>query len=152
MSLRRRALLAWPLLAAATGSRAASLPAPRSLAEELDRALQRRRPLLVMASLDGCPFCMTVRDNFLAPLRSQTGQPIVQLDMGSVQPVATFDGRATTHAQLLREWKVGIAPSVLFFGRGGREVAERLVGASIPDFYGAYLDQRLATALKSIAG
>jgi len=152
MNLRRRELLAWPLLAAAGGLRAATLPAPQSLAQELDRALRQRRPLLVMASLDGCPFCVTVRDNFLAPLRSQTGQPIVQLDMGSVQGVAGFDGRTGTHAQLLRDWKVGIAPSVLFFGRGGHEVAERLVGASIPDFYGAYLDQRLDIALKSIAG
>ncbi len=151
MSLRRRELLAGPLLA--TGlARAAGLPAPRSLAEELDRSLQRHRPLLVMASLDGCPFCKTVRDHFLAPLRADTGQPIVQLDLGSAQAVAGFDGRAGTHAQLLRDWKVGVAPTVLFFGRGGREVAERLVGASIPDFYGAYLDQRLATALKSIAG
>lgn len=152
MSLRRRALLAWPLLGIAGVARAATLPAPRSLAEELDRALRRRRPLLVMASLDGCPFCMTVRDHHLAPLQAQTGQPIVQLDLGSTRPVAGFDGRVGTHAQLLREWKVGVAPSVLFFGHGGREVAERLVGASIPDFYGAYLDQRLATALKSITG
>ncbi len=152
MSLRRRALLAWPLLGAAGLAPAASLPAPQSLAEELDRALRLRRPLLVMASLDGCPFCKTVRDHFLAPLRAETGQPIVQLDMGSSQPVSGFDGRAGTHAQQLRDWKVDVAPTVLFFGRGGREVAERLVGASIPDFYGAYLEQRLAAALKSIAG
>ncbi|HYD77319.1 hypothetical protein [Ramlibacter sp.] len=152
MSLRRRELLGLPLLAAGGLARTATLPAPRSLAEELDRALEARRPLLVMASLDGCPFCKTVRDHFLAPLRTDTGQPIVQLDMGSAQAVADFDGRSRTHSQLLREWGVGVAPSVLFFGRGGREVAERLVGASIPDFYGAYLDQRLATALKRIAG
>lgn len=152
MRLRRRQLLCLPLLAAGGLARGASLPAPRSLAEELDRALQARRPLLVMASLDGCPFCKTVRDHFLAPLRAETGQPIVQLDMGSAQAVIGFDGRAATHAQLLRDWKVGVAPSVLFFGRGGREVAPRLVGASIPDFYGAYLDQRLATALKGIGG
>lgn len=152
MSLRRRALLAWPALVAAVGARAATLPAPQSLADELERALQRRRPLLVMASLDGCPFCKTVRDHFLAPLRAETGQPIVQLDLGSPRPVAGFDGGASTHDRWLRDRKVGVAPSVLFFGRGGREVAERLVGASIPDFYGAYLDQRLAAAMKSIGG
>jgi hypothetical protein len=35
---------------------------------------------------------------------------------------------------------------VLFFGKGGSEVAQRLVGASIPDFYGAYLEERLRQA------
>lgn len=39
---------------------------------------------------------------------------------------------------------------MLFFGRGGVEVAERLTGGYIPDFYGAYLDERLAQARKAL--
>jgi hypothetical protein len=35
---------------------------------------------------------------------------------------------------------------VLFFGAKGKEVAERLEGGYIPDFYGAYLEQRLQVA------
>ena len=34
----------------------------------------------------------------------------------------------------------------------GVEVAERLVGGMLPDFYGAYLDQRLETARKAVRG
>ena len=138
------AVAGWAALA-----RAATLPLAKSLPEELRQALQAGRPLLVMASLDGCPFCKLVRDSFLAPMRAE-GQPIVQVDMGSRAPVTGFEGRATTHDQLLRSWKVGVAPTVLFFGRGGREAAERLVGASIPDYYGAYLEQRLQAALKTL--
>jgi hypothetical protein len=44
---------------------------------------------------------------------------------------------------LIRQWQISVTPTVLFFGPGGKEVAERLEGASLPDFYGAYLDQRL---------
>jgi len=105
----------------------------------------------VMASLDGCPFCRRVRDHHLAPLLAETGQPVVQVDMASSMSLTGFDGQATTHDQQLRAWKVTVAPTVLFFGRGGREVAERLVGASIPDYYGAYLEQRLQAALKSLS-
>ena len=59
--------------------------------------------------------------------------------------------RTTTHAELVRAWKVTIAPTVLFLGAGGREVAERLEGGS-PDFYSGYLDQRLEQARRAIAG
>lgn len=149
MTATRRAVLALPLLAALPAARAATLPAPASLAEELRAALAARRPLLVMASLDGCPWCRQVRDLFLAPLRAE-GQPIVQLDMGRRDAVAGFDGRASTHDALLRAWKVQVAPTVLFFGPEGREVAQRLEGASIPDFYGAYLQDRLEAARKRI--
>ena len=148
--MRRRALLALPVLAFAAQARAATLPSSRSLPHELSLSLQRGRPLLVMASLDGCPFCRRVRDHHLAPLLAESGQPVVQVDMESAAALTGFDGQATTHDQQLRAWKVTVAPTVLFFGRGGREVAERLVGASIPDFYGAYLEQRLQAAIKSL--
>jgi len=151
MNALRRALLAGACLGLAPGgSPAATLPAPRSLARELDAALRLKRPLVVMASLDGCPHCRLVRDSFLAPLRAE-GQPVVQLDMGRQDSLASFDGQPVTHDALLRAWKVRVAPTVLFFGRGGAEVAERLVGAAIPDFYGAYLQQRLDTARQRTA-
>lgn len=154
VSRRRIALLPFALGAAAWGASpaagAATLPAPESLAAELAAALRAGKPLVVMASLDGCPFCRMARDSYLAPLLRETGQPVVQLDMGSRQAVRNFDGSAATHDDILRGWRVGVAPTVLFFGRSGREVAPRLAGASIPDFYGAYLDDRLRTAQRSL--
>lgn len=135
---------------AASAAPASQLPAPSSLRSELAAVLQAGLPLVVMASLEGCPFCQTVRDSHLAPLRRDTGQPVVQLDLGSGQAVLDFSGRPTTHERLLRAWGVTVAPSVLFFGRGGQEAAPRLVGASIPDFYGAYLQERLRTARRSL--
>ena len=157
VGLSRRTFALVPLaLAAATcvASRsvdAASLPTAESLAAELAAALRQGRPLVVMASLEGCPFCRTVRDSYLAPLHRETGQPVVQLDMGSDRPVRDFDGTPRSHDELLRRWRVGVAPTVLFFGTGGREVAPRLAGASIPDFYGAYLEERLRTAQRSLS-
>jgi len=149
--MRRRALLALPALACAVQARAATLPSSRSLPHELSLSLRRGRPLLVMASLEGCPFCRRVRDHHLAPLLAETGQPVVQVDMAGAAALTGFDGQATTHDQQLHAWKVTVAPTVLFFGRGGHEVAERLVGASIPDYYGAYLEQRLQAALKRLS-
>jgi hypothetical protein len=149
ISRRRLALLPLALWGAAPVG-AATLPIAASLQDELAAALRQGKPLVVMASLDGCPFCRTVRDSYLAPLRLETGQPIVQLDMGSGLPVRDFDGAQRTHDQVLRGWKIAIAPTVLFFGRGGREVAQRLAGTSIPDFYGAYLEERVRLAQRSL--
>jgi hypothetical protein len=158
MMRRRRALasLALPGLGALggawhAGALAATLPAPASLADELAAALARRQPLVVLGSLEGCPFCRIARDSYLAPLRAESGLPVVQLDTGSTRAVRDFAGTAATHDGLLRAWKVSTWPTVLFFGAGGREVAPRLVGASA-DFYGAYLDERLAAARRRIAG
>ncbi len=142
---RRQLLLAAGLSALLRPASAAELPAARALRDELAAALERGQPLVVMVSLDGCPYCKVVRDHYLAPMQQQ-GLPVVQLDMRSRAPVRDFQGAVLTHDDLVRQWQIRIAPTVLFLGRGGAEVAERLVGGYLPDFYGAYLEQRLALA------
>lgn len=129
----------------------ATLPVPTSLTDELAAALKKGSPLLVMVSLEGCPFCKVARENYLAPLLRQSGLAIVQIDMRNRQLVQDFNGTSQTQDQLIRSWGIKVAPTVLFFGRGGVEVAERLVGGYIPDFYGAYLDDRLRLARAAVA-
>jgi len=145
------ALTAWPFVVtpALAGERVI-LPKPDSLADELTLALAIRKPLIVMVSLEGCPFCHIARDSYLGPLRVEALQPVVQVDMRSARSVRDFQGKQVTHDQLTREWGIRVAPTVLFFGKRGIEVADRLVGGYIPDFYGAYLEERLRTALRSL--
>jgi thioredoxin-related protein len=128
------------------------LPVPNSLPDELAAALKKRSPLLVMVSLPGCPFCKIARTNYLLPLQRQSGLAIVQIDMRNRQMVIGLDGVSQTQDQITRNWGVKIAPTVLFFGAGGAEVAERLVGGYIPDFYGYYLDERVRVAKSMVAG
>lgn len=148
---RREVLLAAATLPLALRpAQAAVLPQAHNLKDELASALARRQPLVVMVSLEGCPFCRVARDHYLVPLHEQEGVPVAQVDMRTRTRVQDFRGATVTHDDLARLWKIRIAPTVLFFGRGGVEVAERLVGGYIPDFYGAYLNQRLEQARASL--
>lgn len=124
----------------------AVLPAPQSLPDELGKALEKGNPLVVMVSLEGCPFCRVARDSYLEPLRRQEGVPVVQIDMRSASAVRDFGGATVTHDQLVQAWRITIAPTVLFFGPRGKEIVARMEGGYIPDFYGAYLDQRIEQA------
>lgn len=145
MSATRRALLiaaaSWPL-----ASHAATLPRALDLQRELAAALAQHQPLVVMVSLDGCAYCHLVRDHHLAPLHEQQGLPVVQIDMRSRRALKDVDGHPIVHDEFVRARRVTVAPTLLFLGPKGEELAERLVGGSIPDFYGAYLDQRLQQA------
>ena len=129
----------------------ATLPTTASLPDELAVALKNDNPLVVMVSMDGCPFCKVARENYLGPLRAQQALPVVQLDMRSNRLIKDFKGQALTQDALIRSWSVKVAPTVLFFGHDGLEIAERLVGGYIPDFYGAYLDERLRLARAALS-
>lgn len=138
------------LCATQTAVAAASLPVPASLAGALSHALGQGQPLLVMVSLQGCPFCKVALENYLLPLQREQGIPMVQIDMRSRQKLLDFSGIEQTHEGLSRQWGIKVAPTVLFFGHAGAEVAERLVGGSLPDFYGSYLDERVRAAQASL--
>ena len=128
----------------------APLPAPVSLQAELELALRKRRALVVLASTQGCPWCNLVRQSYLLPLLAD-GQPVVEIDIRSPRPLADFAGAPSTQAQLAAAWRVRIAPTVLFFGQGARDAAPRLAGVPLPDFYGAYLQERLDAANRGVA-
>lgn len=149
MVLQRRTLLLAATAAALARPAAAAAPAlppAQALGEELRQALAGGNPLLVLVSLEGCPFCRMARENYLLPLHERQGLPVVQVDMRSKQMVKNFQGGMQTHDDWIRAMGVKVAPTILFFGRSGVEVVERMNGGYIPDFYGAYLDDRLRQA------
>lgn len=133
----------------ATQSADALLPPAQSLPEELAHALKKKQPLIVMVSLEGCVFCRQARQGHLVPLHKE-GAVVVQVDSRSNHAVLDFSGKRTTHDQLTRHWNVSVTPTLLFFGPGGKEVSERMEGAYLPDFYGAYLEDRLARGRQAL--
>ena len=153
---RRQALqglaLGWAVASALNAFAAnITLPSTSSLALSLEQALQVKQPLVVMVSLHGCPFCKVVRENYLHPLLS-SGLQVVQIDMRDMRSLADFDGASLTQDAWIRKQNIKLAPTVMFFGAQGREVASRLKGAYLPDFYGAYLDEQLVIARRAVAG
>ena len=121
------------------------LPTATDLPQALVQALAQGQPLVVMVSLDNCPYCRQVRQSHLGPLW-RGGQVVVQIDMQHKETLIDWDGQTRSHGDWVKNRRISVAPTLLFFGPDGREVADRLEGASLPDFYGAYLDQRLAQA------
>lgn len=127
------------------------IPAIKSLQTEISAALRIGSPLLVFVSLDNCPFCKIARENYLLPLINEQFIPVVQVNFRQLTSVVDAHGNVTTQDQLIRTWGVKVAPTVLFLGKAGREIAPRLAGGSTSDFYGTYLDERIRIARASIA-
>lgn len=125
----------------------AALPMPTSLRGAAQAAAARGEPLVVMTTLKGCVYCDLVRNNYLAPMRREGLLVAVQIDVQDRQSnLQGFGGDTTTPADQARAWKARFTPTVMFFGPDGQELAERLVGVAVPDFYGEYLQARLVEA------
>ena len=147
------ALVAGALLPVVAQAKDSALPVPASLPAAAEAAMRLGEPLVLLVTLPGCPFCELVRRSYLLPARQDAGLQAWQLDVSNrTTALLGFDGKPTTAALQTRTWKASFTPTVLFLGARGQELAERLVGIAVPDFYGAYLEDRLATARKLLAG
>jgi len=127
-----------------------AIPTSQSLQSEISAALKITSPLLVFVSLDNCPFCKIARENYLLPLMNEQSIPVVQVNFRNSSSVVDARGNVTTQDQLVRAWGIKVAPTVLFLGKDGKEIAPRLTGGSSSDFYGTYLDERLRTAQTAV--
>ena len=153
---RRRSVLGAAVLLllahtpARTQGRETPLPTPASLQAAAREAAARGEPLVLLVSLPGCPYCELVRRNYLAPLRAQ-GLAAFQITVTDRKTVVQdFSGKPSTGADIASAFNAQFTPTVMFLNPQGKEIAERIKGMNSPDFYGAYLDERLVMARKAL--
>jgi hypothetical protein len=137
----------------------AKLPRPASLGALRAQAERERRPIVALFSVTGCGHCEAIRRDQLRHLARESdarGVLVVEFDIADDRPfeapagaVADWNG-APSPAALARRLGVRVAPTLAFLGPGG-EVAPRLVGYGSPDFFGAYLDDRIEQAKAAVS-
>lgn len=122
---------------------------PASWQALLDESGATGRPLVVLFSIAGCGFCELVRHDhlrYLARDPEASAVLVAELDIFDRRPFT----EGSSPAELAASLGIRAAPTVAFFGPDG-ELAQRLVGYNSADFYGAYLDRRMAAAITAMA-
>ncbi|VVD84128.1 thioredoxin-like protein [Pandoraea eparura] len=122
----------------------ATVPLATDFAAHARRAASLDAPLIVLVSLRDCVYCGPIRQRELAPLVRSGKYEVREIGMDSAATVREFDGSTTTGVAWARTHGVKVSPTVLFLDTHGRPVADPLIGAGLPDFYGAYLDNAIA--------
>lgn len=146
------AILAWLTLASAAAMAAdtpARLTPARDLAVDAARMREQRIPMVILFSRADCRWCEKARREHLIPLASDPAAKALvrQVDMDQDAPLTDFDGRAASHRAFAARHKAKLAPTLMFFGPDGRQLAEPIVGFRLPDFYGAYIEQSIDEGL-----
>jgi hypothetical protein len=107
---------------------------------------------VVLFSRTGCGFCNEVREHYLRPLMHQKPAhlAIAEIEIDSPRQLRDWQGRRVSHDEFARGYAVQFAPTVLFLDWQGEKVEEPIVGLS-RDFFGGYLDTRMAAGLKALS-
>lgn len=149
-------ILAWFTAAGAHAQDKAEIPLARDFTLEATNARTKNVPILVLFSRHNCAFCTQLLQEFLLPMQrnAEYESKVImrQIDVGSSAPLRSFSGKATTHARFARDNQIKLTPTIKLFDAEGHELTEPLVGLTTPDYYGAFLDQRIDQALAKMRG
>jgi thioredoxin-related protein len=133
----------------------AALPAlADNLAAASAEATGARQPIMLFFTQPGCVFCERARRQYIRPLASTPdwNSRTRSIEVSRAQKLRGFDGLESTGAEIARRYGVRVYPTVVFVDSGGVVLAAPVEGFTVPDFYGAYLEERLqqaAAALKA---
>ena len=149
-------ILACLALAPAYAVERGKLPFATNLSLDAKLAREKQIPILILFSMQDCPFCKRVREEILIPttLNAEYDNKVILLEVDGANhaKMIDFDGKITTQANFVARNRVGLTPTVKFFDPQGREVANPIVGLVTVDYYGGFLDQAIDTSIAKIRG
>lgn len=111
-------------------------------------------PLLLAFRADYCGFCKQLEAEYLQPMltsgKYDTRILIRRFTLDNEESIVDFNGNKIDAEAFAARHDAALTPTVVFLNAEGKEVAERLLGYNSPDFYGAYLEEAIATAQKAV--
>lgn len=119
-----------------------------SLAADARTAAGKNLPILLFFTQPGCAFCERARREYLGPLATSgawSARALIR-EIAIDTTFAGLDGKSTSGRELARSYGIRVFPTVIFIDASGKRIAEPLAGFTVPDFYSAYLEQRLEAA------
>jgi thiol-disulfide isomerase/thioredoxin len=130
------------------------LPRIDDLRQLAVRIRGERIPLLLFFSTPGCPYCIEVRRNYLAPrLTEDAGRLLIrEVEIDSRRSFTGLDGGRLTEAELAARFKVRMVPVVQLVGADLLRLGRPLVGIDAAGFYESYLSAAIEQAQRTMRG
>jgi thioredoxin-related protein len=135
-----------------TGGSAAgdALPAAVDLQADAQLARAQHLPIVLFFHSTTCPFCREVEDLYLTRLQKENEKAprflLRTVEINQSQPLVSFDGSSTDYRRFAKQQGVKLVPHLRFLGPNGEALAPDLIGLTLRDFYGAYLEDSIAAA------
>ncbi|RZS42651.1 hypothetical protein EV673_0991 [Limnobacter thiooxidans] len=123
----------------------------QALAFPVNLQNQKSPAVVVLFSVPDCAYCEKVRQQSLRHIHKDPAYKgrvgVFEIDFSDDRKQFTwFDGRRYTGKSLAVPLGVKFSPTVMVFGKTGAVAGKPLLGASLPEFYGAYLDELIQQA------
>jgi thioredoxin-related protein len=122
-----------------------------NFAQEGEESARNKKPILLLISMRGCPYCSQVKREILEPMliSGDYTDKIVFREI-VLDPSATlhdFNGAMIKTSKFADRYRIDLTPTLLFLGPTGKELSERIVGINTIELFSYYVDQAIDEAV-----
>lgn len=122
-----------------------------SLAFPSNLQIRQVPAVVILFSLPDCAYCEKVRQQSLRHIHTDPqyrgNVAVYEIDFSDNKRSFTwFDGKRYTGQSLAAPLNVKFSPTVMVFNSAGAVAGKPILGAGLPEFYGAYLDDLIKAA------
>ncbi len=121
------------------------------LALEGERSAQTKRPILLLISRPGCPYCAQIKSDVLEPMivSGDYKNKIImrELTLNTSDNIRNFDRTIINTSDVAIKYNIKVTPTLLFLNSKGRELTKRIVGINTVELFSYYVDQAIDQAV-----
>jgi len=125
-----------------------------NLTQEGQESAQTKRPILLLVSKPGCPYCTQIKNEVLNPMLISTeyrDQIIIrELVLNPTGTIIGFDGTAIKISDITDKYAIKVTPTLLFLGPNGEELEKRIIGINTVELFSYYVDQAIEKATNKL--
>lgn len=130
------------------------------LKEGLDLAVDGREaskkqiPVLIFFSMQNCPFCIEVEEDYLKPMlrNSEYESKVlirkIRIDGSGI--VRDFKGKEREASKFSEEYNVSMVPTLILVDSQGKKIAPAIIGIVNSHYYSGELDDAIDASLQKI--
>lgn len=130
------------------------LPLALNFKADGDAARGAKKPILIFFNLTGCHYCRGALREVIVPMyRSKEWRDLVefrQITVDDGRRIVDFGGKTVESIEFARERRGTFTPTVLVVDADGKPLGEPIVGVANFDFYGAYVEGLLNSAVAEL--
>ena len=124
------------------------------LQQDASTSRQANLPIVLIYTAKHCHYCDEVKAGVFNPIAADPAYRdrmlLREVRIDTDMRLVGFKGGATNHRSFATDRGITIVPTLEFLDGSGLQVSGPLVGASIPDYYSAYVDNGIEQAIQNL--
>ena len=133
---------------------AGKIPVAVNLQQDANASRAGRVPILLVYTAEYCHYCDEVKASVFNLISTdpayQDRMLLREVRIDTDLDLVSFSGAVTSHRSFSKTRGIRIVPTLEFLDDAGTPISPPLVGASIPDYYGAYVDNGIEQSLRTL--